>query len=43
LSTGIYQAYITVTIMLVLLKLIDEVIYHNVTSGAVLKKVCICF
>ena len=38
LSTGIYQAYITVTIMLVLLKLIDEVIYHNVTSGAVLKK-----
>ena len=38
LSTGIYQAYITVTIMLVLLKLIDEIIYNNATFGNVLKK-----
>lgn len=38
LSTGIYQAYITVTIMLVLLKLIDEIIYNNATFGDVLKK-----
>ena len=38
LSTGIYQAYITVTIMLVLLKLIDEIIYHKASFGVVLKK-----
>lgn len=38
LSVGIYQAYITVTIMLVLLKLIDEIIYHNVSFSCVLKK-----
>ncbi len=38
LSTGIYQAYITVTIMLVLLKLIDEIIYNNASFVAVLKK-----
>jgi hypothetical protein len=38
LSTGIYQAYITVTIMLVLLKLIDEIIYENATFPSVLKK-----
>ena len=38
LATGIYQAYITVTIMLVLLKLIDEMIFHNVTFVTILKK-----
>ena len=38
LTTGIYQAYITVTIMLVLLKLIDNIIYHGATFTAVLKK-----
>ncbi|MBO5136412.1 MAG: glucosyltransferase domain-containing protein [Clostridia bacterium] len=38
LSSGIYQAYITVTIMLILLKLIDEIIYNNATFKAVLKK-----
>ncbi len=38
LSSGIYQAYITVTIMLVLLKLIDEIIYHGASIGAILKK-----
>ncbi len=38
LSTGIYQAYITVTIMLVLFKLIDEIIYHNTSFCDVLKK-----
>lgn len=38
LSTGIYQAYITVTIMLVLLKLIDEMIYNNASFGVVLRK-----
>lgn len=38
LSTGIYQAYITVTIMLILLKLIDEIIYDKAPFGDVLKK-----
>ena len=38
LSTGIYQAYITMTIMLVLLKLIDEIVYHGASFGSVLKK-----
>lgn len=38
LSTGIYQAYITVTIMLILLKLIDDMIYHNASLYIVLKK-----
>ena len=38
LSTGIYQAYITVTIMLVLLKLIDETIYQNASLKTVFKK-----
>lgn len=38
LSTSIYQAYITVTIMLVLFKLIDDVIYHRTDVGVVLKK-----
>ena len=38
LSTGIYQAYITVTIMLVLLKLIDEIIYNNADFSSILKK-----
>ncbi len=42
LSVGIYQAYITVTIMLVLLKLIDESVYQGTSFSAVLKKaVCI--
>ena len=38
LSSGIYQAYITVTIMLVLLKLIDEIIYYKSDLVSVLKK-----
>lgn len=38
LSTGIYQAYITVTIMLVLLHLTDEMIFNNVSFKVVLKK-----
>ena len=38
LSTGIYQAYITVTIMLVLLKLIDEIIYDKTLFSDVFKK-----
>ena len=38
LSTGIYQAYITVTIMLVLLKLIDEIIYNATPFMQLLKK-----
>ena len=38
LSAGIYQAYITVTITLVLLKLIDETVYKNTASGVILKK-----
>ena len=38
LSSGIYQAYITVTIMLVLLKLIDKIIYNNASFHAVLKQ-----
>ena len=38
LSTGIYQAYITVTIMLILLKLIDEIIYKSASVQAIIKK-----
>lgn len=38
LSTGIYQAYITVTIMLLLLKLIDDIIYKNTPFLNILKK-----
>ncbi len=38
LSTGIYQAYITVTVMLVLLHLTDEIIYKNTSLSIVLKK-----
>jgi len=38
LSTGIYQAYITVTIMLVLLNLIDEMIFKAASFQVVLKK-----
>ena len=37
LSAGIYQAYITVTIMLILLKLIDDIVYHNASFGSILK------
>ena len=38
LSAGIYQAYINVTIMLVLLYLIDEMTFKNVSFRVVLKK-----
>ena len=38
LSTGIYQAYITVTITLILLKLIDDIIYNKTVFLTVLKK-----
>ncbi len=39
LSTGIYQAYITVTVMLVLFKLIDEIVFDNANFKACLKKI----
>ena len=38
LSAGIYQAYVTVTVMLLLLKMTDELIYHNVSVLTILKK-----
>ena len=38
LSIGIYQAYVTVTIMLILLKLIDETVFGNASFTAVLKR-----
>ena len=38
LSTGIYQAYITVTIMLVLFHLIDEIVFKNASFQVILKK-----
>lgn len=38
LSMGIYQAYVTVTIMLILLKLIDGIIFEQMPLGVVLKK-----
>lgn len=38
LSIGIYQAYITVTIMLVILKLIDDTIYYGASLASVFKK-----
>ena len=38
LSMGIYQAYVTVTIMLVLLKLIDDMLYNHVDLGTAFKK-----
>ncbi len=38
LSTGIYQAYITVTIMLVLFHLIDEMIFKKADFRVVVKK-----
>lgn len=38
LSVGIYQAYITVTIMLLLLKLIDDIIYKVTPFKTILKK-----
>lgn len=38
LSIGIYQAYITVTITLVLLHLMDELIFKNTPLSVVLKK-----
>lgn len=38
LSSGIYQAYITVTIMLTLFRIIDEIIYQKKPLSVVLKK-----
>ena len=38
LSAGIYQSYITVTIMLVLLYLTDELIFNNASFALLLKK-----
>jgi len=38
LSMGIYQAYITVTIMLILFKLIDETVHRNTEFGSIVKK-----
>ena len=37
-STGIYQAYLTVTIMLVLLHLIDELIFNGERTASIWKK-----
>lgn len=38
LTAGIYQAYITVTIMLILFKLIDKIIHYNTSLQSVLRK-----
>ncbi len=38
LSAGIYQAYITVTVMLVMIDLIDRVIYHNMSTKDIFKR-----
>lgn len=38
LSTGIYQAYITVTVMLILLKLINEIVFDKTDFRIILKK-----
>ena len=38
ISAGIYQAYVTVSIMLVLWKLIDDIIYHETPFRVILKK-----
>ena len=38
LSSGIYQAYITVTIMLILLKLTDDILYKDLTFRIASKK-----
>ncbi len=35
LSTAIYQAYITVTIMLILLKMIDSIVFHKETFKSI--------
>jgi len=37
-SVGIYQAYVTVTIMLILFKLINEIIHNDAPFGDILKK-----
>jgi len=39
LSMGIYQAYITVTVMLILLKLVDELLYQKASFGNLMKKI----
>ena len=38
LSSGIYQAYLTVTITIILLKLINEIIFENCEIKVILKK-----
>ncbi len=38
LATGIYQAYITVTVVLTLLWLIHQILFHRMPFGTVLKK-----
>lgn len=38
LSVGIYQAYITVTVTLVLLKLIDDTVHHGATFAPTVKR-----
>jgi hypothetical protein len=43
LSTGIYQAYITVTIVLILLYLIDEVVFKNASFAFILRKIACMF
>jgi len=42
LSVGVYQAYVTVTVMLVLLKLADELVFGKKEAGFVLKRALIC-
>lgn len=43
LSTGIYQAYITVTVMLVLLSLLDGLLFKGISFGDTLKKTLCIF
>ncbi len=38
LSAGIYQAYVTVTIMLIVLNLLDNLLFHGATVASTLKK-----
>lgn len=38
LSAGIYQAYLTVTVMLLLLHLLDELVFKGAPFGAIVKK-----
>ncbi|MBE7021251.1 MAG: hypothetical protein E7411_07450 [Ruminococcaceae bacterium] len=43
LAIGIYQAYMTVTVMLILLKLIDDSLFQGEPAGRILKKTLLIF